>query len=243
MSVLAPWRIVIVAEGPSDRWRLEFLVNHLIRRHGDEVADLDLFRRFEQFHGQSYIQIKDIPSLVRELGLDRRYSPGGPNKGDGGTLRKLYQVLQKEKLIAPDLVVIWARDDDGVPSRREEALQARQLLARPSNLLLAIASECGEAWVIAGWRATMRDDSRMLEELRQQLGFDPCVQPERLSHKENVPKSAKGIYRRLFAGDKDRQENALIVAVGEETNAGCGLRAFCDDVEAWLAERPPDVAS
>jgi hypothetical protein len=33
-----------------------------------------------------------------------------------------------------------------------------------------------------------------------------------------------------------RETGALIVAAGGEASIGCGLRAFCDDVDAWLSE-------
>lgn len=230
------WRILLVAEGPSDWRRLRFLVDHSIQQHG--ITDLAAFRRFEPFQGHQYIRIREIPALVRELGLDRRYSAAGPNKRDAGTLRKLHQVLRAKKLLGSDLVVIWARDDDGDPARREDAVAARESLrtSTPATaLLLAVASECGEAWVVAGWRPVTKDDEKTLQELRKELGFDPCANPQRLSHKDDAPKSAKQVVERLGAGDPAREETSLVAAMATSTSIGCGLRAFCEEVADWLS--------
>jgi hypothetical protein len=96
------------------------------------------------------------PILARESGLDRRYA-----RGDGDTIRKLFQVLKKRRLLGPDSVIVWARDDDGDPERRTHATDARDALPSDPPILLAIASECGEAWVIAGWTAVLNDPGKL----------------------------------------------------------------------------------
>ena len=191
--------------------------------------------RFELFQGAPYVSIRAIPKLVRDLGLDRRYTSEGPNKGDGGTLRKLFQVLRAKGLLGPDLVVIWGRDDDGDPERRKDAVLARSHLPGDNHVLLAIASECGEAWIIAGWRPTTSDETAILGTLRQELGFDPCTAPERLSHKTDVPKSAKTVVTKLGADDPERERISLAHACDVPAAGPCGLRAFCDDLDAWLS--------
>ena len=237
MSAAAPWRILIVTEGPSDRPRLGHLLDYLILRHGD-VTDLALFRRFEEFEGQSFLPIKRIPALARDLGLDRRYSSSGPKRGDSGTLRKLFQVLQARKVLGPDLIVVWGRDDDGTRERQDEAMSMRTTHRGPGTLLLAIASECGEAWLVAGWKPTTNDETTKLQELRQELGFDPVASPVRLSHKQVAPKSAKRVVETLFAADTERELGSLIAAIDVAASVPTGLRAFCDQVEAWLSAGP-----
>lgn len=236
MSSGPRWRIILVAEGPSDFQRIRVLLDHFLQKHLGATASLEQLRQYEGLNGEPYIKIKDIPKLAKARSLDRRYSPDGPNKGDGGTLRKLYQVLQKEKLLTPGNVILWARDDDGDKARRANAGEAREVLPKSTPLLFAIASECGEAWVIAGWQSATRRDEGKRNEWRRELGFDPHGEPERLSHKENVPKSAKAIIEDLFEGDEEEEAKALIFAAESDTAASvaCGLRAFCEEVETWL---------
>lgn len=241
MSSGAPWRIFLAAEGPSDLSRLRTLVDHFLRKHAGGAQSVDELRSFQGldgggYGGLPYIPIKAIPELARARGLDRRYSPGGPRKGDGGTLRKLYQVLQKEKLLTPRSVVLWARDDDGDPSRREDAKEARDSLPATTPLLLAIATECGEAWVIAGWKPAPEEVK--LRTWRKALGFSPQTRPWLLSHKENVPKSAKAVLADIFDGDEELEAAALIAAAESESEASreSGLHAFCEELKQWLSQ-------
>jgi hypothetical protein len=223
-----------VTEGPSDWQRIRVLIEDRLQRRR-EPAEISQVMRFEPFQGAPYVSIRDIPKLVRELGLDRRYTSEGPNKGDGGTLRKLFQILRAKRLLGPDLVVIWGRDDDGDPERRKDAVRARSHLPDDNHVLLAIASECGEAWIIAGWRPATSDETAILRTLRQELGFDPCVAPERLSHKKDAPKSAKRVVMSLCANDPARERISLVDACYVPAAGPCGLRAFCDDLDAWLS--------
>jgi hypothetical protein len=237
MSAGTRLRIILAAEGPSDVRRLRVLIDHFLRRQVGAASSQEEAFYFEGLPGDTYVKIKDIPTLVRERGLDRRFSPGGPNKGDGGTLRKLYQVFKKEKLLHPGDVVLWARDDDGDPARRDDAEAARKALTTVETLLFAIASECGEAWVIAGWKPVTRADEIKRSAWRQKLGFDPHLKPDELSHKENVPRSAKTILEDLFEHDEEQEASALTSAAesGAKASVACGLHAFCEEVEQWLS--------
>lgn len=236
MSAEGARTVILVLEGPSDFERIPVIVDHLLEKHGDGTALGDV-RRFVGVGGLPYLDLHKIPELARERGLPRYYSPGGKNHGDAGTLRKLHFVLQKEKLLVPGSVILWARDDDGDSARGDrEALRAAWTPSSP--LLLAIASECGEAWVIAGFRVEGPADAAKIKVWRQELGFEPHVQPHRLSHKRNVPKSAKKVAEDLFDGDREREVAALRLAADSKSQASmdCGLTKFCAEVDAWFTE-------
>ena len=133
---------------------------------------------------------------------------------------------QKEKLLGPKTVVIWARDDDGHgETRRADVSGARESLPDTTPIIFAIASECGEAWVIAGWRPETPADEEKLRKLRPSPGFEPHVYPERLSHKDNAPRSAKAVIVELFAGDREKEASAPGVAANSSHRASeaCGL--------------------
>lgn len=236
-------RVVLIAEGPSDLRRIRVLLDHFFQSRTTGANSLEELRWFEGLSGEEYIQIKKIPEMVRKLGLPRYYPSGGPNRGDAGTLRKVLQVLQKEKLLAPGNVILWARDDDGDDARRANAEAVRIAHQADAPLLLAIASECGEAWAIAGWRPRTPSEEAKRKIWRQQLGFAPHEQPHRLSHKENVPRSAKTVASDLF-DDEEAEADALRAAAKLDNPAvrDCGLRAFCIEVDACLSSgaiQPP----
>lgn len=234
------WRIFLAAEGPSDVRRIQALVDHFLQERTGKDASVTDLRRFEGLGGgESYIPIKSIPLLAKARGLDRRYSAEGLKHGDAGTLRKLYQVLQKDKLLGPGTVILWARDDDGNPdrasTRQHQANEARDALPSSTPLLLAIATECGEAWVIAGWKPSADDPKLKL--WRRKLGFAPHERSWELSHKAHAPKSAKAVLEDIFGGEEEKEAAALISAARSQSEASLrsGLQAFCEDVRSrWL---------
>jgi hypothetical protein len=234
-----PWRIILVVEGPSDPPRIRMLVDHFLRKHAKEPVRVEDLRRFEQINdidfrrNDFFVYVKEIPGIIRTLGLPR-YSKF--DHGDLGTLRRLQWILKAQSLLEGS-VVIWSRDEDGDSVRRIDAEKAQKdgLFER---LILALASECGEAWIVAGYRPTSKEDRDALERLKKKVGFDPSARPEALSHKDggDVPRSAKQAVRDLFDGDIDRQDAALLIAVTSESQASiaCGLAKFRDDLDAWL---------
>lgn len=237
MSVGLPRRFILALEGPSDERRVHALVDHLLKKRGNNTMPFEDQRRFEGIEGDPYIKIAKIPELARARGLDVRYSSGGPKKGDGGTLRSLWQVLKKDRLLGPDVVVIWVRDDDGHPERRSEAMACRESL-NTTSIRIGIASECGEAWVIAGFRPVTPTAKVKTAEWRKKLGFAPHEEPHRLSHKEGVPKSAKEVHEDLFERDQEQQMQALLDAADARNGASksCGLTAFCEEIDKCLSD-------
>ena len=226
----APLQILLAAEGPTDVRRMKTLAEHCL--------GCDRSWKFRGLDSDEFVKIKKIPELAREKGLSRRYGFGGPKqKRDAGLIRNLFVVLHKEGLLVSSDAVIWCRDDDGDDARRVDAEHAQAASSSPP-LLLAIASECGEAWYVAGWRARTWTDEQMLQASKHQLGFDPVQHPERLSHKKNAPKSAKREHERLFDGDRSAEADALIKAMNPRCEGGnrSGLHAFCDELRAWVAK-------
>ena len=228
MTPRAPVRFILAAEGKSDFRRIGVLVNHILAARSPEEPLPNAPWHFEPVDGKDYISIKAIPALARECGLSQRYT-----RGDADSLRRLYHVLKVKKLLSPGTVIIWARDDDGDPKRRNLAIEARSELKSESPILLAVASECGEAWVLAGWTTVLPNPAQETD-LRRRLGFHPHEHPQRLSHKEGVPKSAKTVLREVFAGDFNKEAEALIAAADSGSSAArqCGLTAFCEELKA-----------
>jgi len=238
MNAMAPLRIVPVAQGSSDRRRIGVLLDYFLQQQSpDQSMALDDLRQIQGLGGEPYLKTTTIPRLAKERGLGLRFSSGGPNKGDGGMLRKLHQLLQKEKLLTPETTIVWARDEDGDSARREDAEAARAEIQMPVLLLFAIAAECGEAWSIAGWEPRTPADQAKLKKWRRALGFVPQAHPARLSHKPDVPKSAKAVAHDLFDDDDEREAAALIAAVESNSQASveCGLQAFHVEIMAWLS--------
>lgn len=221
-------QVFLAAEGTSDLRRIKTIVQHLINRQvSAEYQPPNV--EIKGINGHDFIKISSIPRLARAEGLDFRSS----GLGDGANLRKLLQILKKRGLLA-NSAVIWARDDDGDTTRLSDA---KNECARweKRNVILAVSSECGEAWVLSGWRPDAKDPK--LSHWRTQLGFEPHQKPWRLSHKEHVAKSAKKVLEDILMGDPELEAEALVAATDPHCAAAVetGLRAFCDELEHWFA--------
>lgn len=224
MSQALPLHVVLAVEGPSDERRMRLLLQQppfppLV----DRQVDVEI------------LTIKSVPETARKLGLRTMYTPDGANKGDGGTLRRVYQVLRAQRRLRPGTLLVWVRDSDGREERRQEAEAGRRSLPTASvSILLAIASECGEAWVIAGYQPSP-ETKGLHSSLKRRLGFDPWRHPERLSHKTGVPKDAKRVLSELFDGDQDLEDEALLRAwaMTGEVPERCGLTAFREEASTW----------
>lgn len=229
MGAESPWRVVLVLEGPSDLRRIRLLLDHLFE--GERAYEIV---RGVATPGGEYVPVKKVPELARLAGLSGRFASDGPLKGDGGSLRRFLQVLLHRRLVDPRTVVVWCRDDDGDVSRAVGLRAARYSLERGPLTVLGVASECGEAWVLAGVHPTTRDEKSAHAQARQRLGFDPIREPWRLSHQEDVERSAKRVLRALCP-DQDDQDAALLRATQPEVPGalGCGLATFWAELVQW----------
>lgn len=241
----ATWTVVLVLEGPSDCRRIPLLLDHWCQKQVDWVTKetIESFRRYQGLDpGSPYLKVKDIPNQVRELNLPALR--GSFDGGDGPLLKKLVQVLQARGLRRADVVVVWGRDCDEQPERKEQAKNARQeAISSPGSrprlvLLRAVADPCGEAWVIGGFVPNSREQE-LLDQERQRLGFDPTQAPHKLSHKEE-PKttvSAKAILERLLSWRGGEEAECLAIAAQRPDSSQAqttGLSVFHEDVSAWL---------
>ena len=189
------WRLVLVGEGPSDRDRLLPFIRHRAEQCGVEVEP-------EPFGLEDYLKIGHIQRLHKDAGFrsDVRFVKGFTKGGDRRNLHLLFQILTKQfPRASGSLLVVWSRDMDQ-DFDRKNAFSAVQedVHERFPHVAGAIADECGEAWEIAGYAPlAAKIDPKTLRRWKEDLGFDPLARPERLSHKEEDPKSAKKILNEL----------------------------------------------
>jgi hypothetical protein len=140
--------------------------------------------------------------------------------------------------------VLLIRDDD----RRTERLQGLERARRESTLavpiVIGLAHPKRECWILAGFLAGNSDEERRLEELRQNLGFYPCVQAHQLTAKHDHDKrSAKRALAHLIGQGAEREAQCLQTDVRllEQRGQETGLTAFLSEVRSRLLPlfRPP----
>lgn len=124
---------------------------------------------------------------------------------------------------------------DGETLRATEGREERDRMELPFPTALGFPHECIEAWVIAGLQPSDLERSQEIAAMK----FDPFAHPERLSHKENVPKSAKDLKKRLGLGDADEKQSMVrLLALAEGASEGpvvrTGGQAFVRELGALL---------
>jgi hypothetical protein len=132
-------------------------------------------------------------------------------KADGAAALKILNLvscLQKKRQIK---AVIFIRDLDNQPERKEGIEQARSEYSdRQPKLTIVIgtANRMREAWVLNGFVASNEREKQIIEEIKAQLTFDPCEESHRLhSKKEEAERmrNAKVVLEKLTGGDFERE--------------------------------------
>lgn len=138
--------------------------------------------------------------------------------------------------------VIFIRDLDNQPDRREHIEQARSEQKDKSfEVIIGMADRMREAWVLNGFVPLNLDESRTLEAIEARLNFDPCRDSQRLRSKSfdepDRARNPKVVVKKLTNGDSSREQKCW-----EETNLellrekgiNTGLTDYLHEVEERL---------
>jgi hypothetical protein len=231
---MVPFGIVVAAEDESDARRVKSLIDRILVADIDWLAEqaeperrhfLDGLREWRGHDPtSSFLDIHKVHDLADARGLPSPHGhfDGRPAAPDyHGAVRALWLLLDEKE---PPVAFIWVRDTDGQTSRITGWADACEESGKDLSVLIGgFPHECMEAWLLVAF-APSEHQEQELRTLRQQLGFNPVDQPERLSHKENVPRSAKGVCRTIGLDEMtwdDADPNDLA-----QRGVGCGLAAF-----------------
>jgi hypothetical protein len=165
--------------------------------------------------GSHWQDIRHILDQAQKQGIRLpRYlsrSSSAPLKADGAVTKKILNLidrLQRQRDIA---AVIFIRDLDDQPERRDGLKQARQEHGNPSlAIVIGTADRNREAWVLNGFEAQDAQEKRVLENIAKDLKFDPCLDAHRLrSTAKTDPdrrRNPKHVLEQLTGGDHDREQ-------------------------------------
>lgn len=207
-------------------------------------ADGDFFR-----HDAVLIELRSRLGMPpgRPLWLDNTDLRGKPHAIHFANLLRLAEIEPRRCD-----VVVALKDTDG----REDPVEAWTALAGRRGLPLAPGTphQDAEAWIVAGLAF---DPSIALQrnKAKDQLNFDPCANPERLTHAPNgADRDAKRVLR-FLTGTSDRLPStpslppdpgdhaALLERAFQDFEGvsraatGCRLAAFIDAVDATIGAR------
>jgi len=195
--------------------------------------------------GEPFFKVGSLDQYVRSLGPLRRpqgHFNGEPGAADaimGRTAFLLAREVSKRGPAIDAVCLVRDMDDQGADRRRGlgQARSEAELLSS-FRTVVGCADAMREAWVLAGFEAESPDEVERLEDLRQALGFSPCVEAHRLDAKdESAKKSPKRVLRVLTLGDRDREARCWgesPLALLRDRGDASGLRSFLDEVANTL---------
>jgi hypothetical protein len=186
---------VVIVESSADARIATKLAERVLVKKVDwlEPEHLQHFFRWSGLEEKTeYSCWKNVGSIVefaKESGLPvpkfLGHSKTGALKADGAAAMKILNLIRllhvkRSRQIA---AVIFIRDLDNQPERREGIEQARsEHIDRQPRLEIVIgtADRMREAWVLNGFIPSSLEETRILEEIRTRLSFDPCEEAHRL---------------------------------------------------------------
>lgn len=187
--------------------------------------------------------------LPKFLGTNRNSKE--PLKHDAATSIKilnLVRYLQKKRNIK---ALLFIRDLDNQAQRREGIEQAcsehdRACLEHSNRqaklaIIIGTAARMREAWVLNGFIPSNQEETRILEDIKTELNFDPCEESHRLcSNSWEEPdriRNPKVVVEKLTGGKMEREQQCweetsleLLRKNGVET----GLTAYIKEIEERL---------
>jgi len=240
MAPVAAYSFAVVCEAATDLDLCADLADRVLCQEVDwlDQESLELHRTWRGLgESESHLEWHWVGKLAREQGLRvHGHFRDEPGALDAAMARKaLLLLFQSER--PPDAVVL-SRDTDGVEERRLGLRQARDAFSWPFEIVLAVAHTKRECWVLAGFEPRSELETRVLVDLRQELGFDPRLRAEGLTASEpQALRNAKRVLERLLGGSRDREEDcwrSCDLAVLAERGRLTGLTEYLEEVRSRL---------
>ncbi len=245
---------VVIVESSADARTATKLADRVLVEKVDWLDDEQLQYLFQWSGIQEnteYSCWKDINQIItffKSLGfrLPRYLGHGkdGALKTDGAAAIKilnLVRFLQKTRQIK---AVIFIRDLDNQPERRKHIEEARSehIDRQPKlEIIIGTADRNREAWVLNGFIPLSQEETRIFEEIKTKLNFDPCEESHRLRSKSfeepDRIRNPKVIVEKLTDGKMEREQQCweeTSLAHLRERGIHTGLTAYINEIEERL---------
>jgi hypothetical protein len=247
--------IVIVESGADSRTATK-LAERVLKEKFDWLDD-DILQHCFQWtgleEGTEFSCWRDIRKIIDDAKKQLKYneprylghnSKGEPLKADGAASIKVLNLVRFLQKIRHIKAVIFIRDLDNQPERKEGIEQARSehINKTPKlEIVIGVANTKREAWVLNGFIPSNQQEKQLLEEIKNKLSFDPCIESHRLratSDKEPERiRNVKVVVEQLTNNDMEREKLCWedtnlkhLREIGIET----GLTDYISEVEKRL---------
>jgi hypothetical protein len=189
-------------------------------------------------HEGSLLTWKSVPGRARDLEIRvRGHFNGEPGLPDARAARRaIAYVLSRFETVDAILLI---RDMDDQSERREGLEQGRSVYSSATRIIIGLAVTERECWVISGFDPGDDDETKRLEDERQNLGFDPCECSHELTACKNdqAKRSPKRVLSVLTGGSGERQRRCWQEAPLpelERRGQGNGLSEYFKEIRSLL---------
>jgi hypothetical protein len=203
-----------------------------------EAEMIHAFRHYAGFSQERpFLTWFDIKSLARELGIRvRGFIKGEQPELDAHQAQRAIRVVEAKWRDVGGILMI--RDDDRLTDRRRGLEQARNESPLASRIVIGLAHTKRECWVLTGYEPGDDEESALLAEVRQDLGFDPRLQAQQLTARHDHDRqSAKRVLRLLVRDNHDREAacwRTTSLDVLKERGRETGLSDYLEEIETRL---------
>jgi hypothetical protein len=255
--------IALVCEDKAHLHLIQTLADAVVRERLGLAAEapLDTRRSWRSQDGQPTLKLKDATRLLREKVMPsgrpryRSRRTGETPERDAAPVLDAYELLS-EALDPPDAMIVLTDADNAGDRRRADAdLALRSIAGRDAPKIpvcvVGVCDPMAEGWLLAVLAGTEPVCGRRAQAQRV-LGFDPCLQPERLCADDRQHHHAKRVARFLLDRDQRQLQQTPIATptvdlydarlVEAEVSAStlkghkaCGLTPFIDALEQRYA--------
>ena len=234
-----PCRFLVVCEAEADFRLASRLVERVICERVDWVDDNLLrscpiwFPLDRQTPFLKWSKIKDIAEQEK-LPPVRGEFGGRGGQYDANNARRVFQLFKLWQYQHKEIDgIVLVRDYDGLPERFTWLVKARAIEDEIGHLVvIGVAYQERESWILSGFEPQNERETAMLAELRRELTFDPCLNPERLRAQHGT-RGVKTVLDRLTQDDRDREEACWALtslSTLHDRGVPSGMAAFLDEV-------------
>jgi hypothetical protein len=258
---------IMIVEAPADARTATKLAERILVEKVDWLDD-DNLQYFFQWsglqNGTQHSCWTDIDQIINDAIRQKKfkkfpnirghYRDGVPFKAYGATSYKfltLVRLLQKRRNIKAVLLIL---DLDDQPERREGIEQARlkdsergdseqedSEQVTPLEIVIGTADRKREAWVLNGFIPCNQEEEQILEEIKSELKFHPCIDSHRLREKSktgpNRIRNPKVVLEKLTGEDIRREQQCweeTSLELLRERGIHTGLTDYIREVEQRL---------
>lgn len=247
---------IVIVESGADARTATKLAERVLQEKFDWLDDDSLQYHFQWTgleSGTEFSCWRDITKIIDNAKSQIKYkhsrfighhSKSVPLKADGAASIKVLNLVRFLQRIRQIKAVIFIRDLDNQPERKEGLKQARSehINKTPKlEIVIGAADPKREAWVLNGFIPSNQQEEQILEEIKNKLSFDPCIESHRLratSEKEPERMRNVKVVVEQLTGNMEREKLCW-----EETNlkhlrergVDTGLTDYIQEVEERLA--------